>query len=118
MKTIWLIGAFAFVALTTNAVAEDLDAGKTLYTANCQKCHGANGQGGIGKKLIGDASKWEFSAFKNAVLNGLDDEGHKLKQPMPLFGKLGLTDPKGKVPDDADLQNIFAYVKTLSGKKG
>ena len=117
MKQVWLAATLLLVGLTANAVAEDIDAGKTLYTNNCQKCHGANGQGGIGRKLIGDASKWEFSAFKNAVLNGVDDQGHKLKQPMPLFGKLGLTDPKGKVPDDTDLENIFAYVKTLSGKK-
>lgn len=117
MNRILLIAMFSIGGLTVNAVAEDLEAVKTLYTANCQKCHGANGQGGIGKKLFGDATKWEYEAFKNAVLNGLDDEGHKLKQPMPLFGKVGLTDPKGKVPDDTDLQNIFAYVKTLSGKK-
>jgi mono/diheme cytochrome c family protein len=118
MKRVLLIAVCLLGGLTANAVADDLDAGKTLYTANCQKCHGANGQGGVGKKLVGDASKWEFTAFKNAVLNGLDDEGHKLKQPMPLFGKVGLTDPKGKVPDDTDLQNVYAYIKTLSGKKG
>jgi mono/diheme cytochrome c family protein len=100
------------------ARADEMSAGKTLYTDNCQKCHGVNGQGGIGKKLVGDASKWEFDVFKNAVLNGLDDEGHKLKQPMPLFGKVGLTEPKGKIPEDADLQAIYAYIKTLSGKKG
>ena len=99
MRRVLLVTIGLLGGLTAHAFAEDLDAGKTLYAANCQKCHGANGQGGIGKKLVGDATKWEFAAFKNAVLNGLDDEGHKLKQPMPLFGKVGLTDPKGKVPD-------------------
>ncbi len=98
------------------AQAEDIEAGKTLYTNNCQRCHGAKAQGGVGAKLAGDATKWELSAFKNAVLNGVDDENHKLKKPMPLFGTVGLTNPQGKIPDDADLENIFAYIKTFAKK--
>ena len=98
------------------AHGEDLDAGKTLYVANCQKCHGAKAQGGVGAKLAGDATNWSLDAFKGAVLNGRDDENRKLKKPMPLFGTVGLTVPAGKIPDDADLENIFAYIKTFAKK--
>jgi mono/diheme cytochrome c family protein len=107
----------ALLVLSVNlARAEDVDAGKTLYVNNCQKCHGAKAQGGVGAKLAGDATKWEFSAFKNAVLNGVDDENKKLKKPMPLFGTVGLTNPQGKIPEDTDLENIFAYIKTFAKK--
>lgn len=118
MRKSHLIAVFAgALALSGSLVhAEDLEAGKTLYVNNCQKCHGAKAQGGVGAKLAGDATKWEFSAFKNAVLNGVDDENKKLKKPMPLFGTVGLTNPQGKIPDDADLENIFAYIKTFAKK--
>ena len=35
MKRVLLIAVCLLGGLTANAVADDLDAGKTLYTANC-----------------------------------------------------------------------------------
>ncbi len=116
MKMIFGAAIIGLGLMTGLAYAEDLDAGKTLFVANCQKCHGARAQGGVGAKLAGDATKWTFEAFKNAVLNGRDDENRALKKPMPLFGQVGLTVPAGKVPDDTDLQNVFAYIKTFDKK--
>ena len=113
MKISYILAALPLLAVSRLARAEDLAAGKTLYVNNCQKCHGAKALGGVGAKLVGEASNWEFAAFKNAVLNGVDDENKKLKKPMPLFGTIGLTDPKGRVPSDDDLANIFAYIKSL-----
>ena len=33
---------------------------------------------------------------------------------MPVFGKVGLSNPKGHVPSDADLENLQAYLKTFA----
>src|SRR5262249_36032863 len=94
------------------AHAADAAAGKTLYVDNCQRCHGAKGQGGVGKKLAGDAAYWDFPIFKRTVMTGIDDENKQMKT-MPVFGKVGLTKPKGKAPDDTDLENLQAYMKTF-----
>jgi len=90
----------------------DATVGKALYVDNCQRCHGAKGQGGVGKKLVGDAAYWDFPIFKRTVMTGIDDENKQMKT-MPVFGKTGLTKPKGKMPDDTDLENIQAYLKTF-----
>lgn len=100
------------IILMQQAQAADVAAGKTLFVDNCQRCHGAKGQGGIGKKLAGDAAYWDFPIFKRTVDDGIDDENKKMKI-MPVFGKVGLTKPQGKVPDDTDLQNLQAYLKTF-----
>jgi mono/diheme cytochrome c family protein len=115
MLAIRIFGIAAVLALgftAQAAVAQDLAAGKKLYVDNCQRCHNDKGQGGIGKKLVGDAAYWDFPIFKRTVVEGIDDEGKKMKI-MPVFGKVGLTNPKGKIPDDTDLQNIQAYLKTF-----
>lgn len=106
------IAAAALMACTQGAMAQDLTAGKKLFTDNCVRCHGAKGQGGIGKKLAGDAAYWDFDIFKRTVMTGIDDEGKKMKI-MPVFGKTGFTNPKGVMPTDTDLQNIQAYLKTF-----
>jgi len=104
--------AGAFLACGHAAMAQDLTAGKTLFTSNCLACHGANGQGGVGKKLAGDAAYWDFDVFKRTVMTGIDDEGKQMKI-MPVFGKTGFLNPKGVAPTDADLKNIQAYLKTF-----
>ncbi len=95
------------------SVAQDLGAGKQLYGDNCASCHGSEAQGAeVGGKLAGDAAYWDFSIFKRAVMEGIDDEGQQLKI-MPVFEKTGFFKPKGQIPTDADLQDIQAYLKTL-----
>jgi mono/diheme cytochrome c family protein len=97
------------------ALAADGDAGvgKKLYVANCQSCHGNKGQGAVGKRLAGDAAYWDFPIFKRTVIEGIDDENRRMKV-MPVFGKVGLSNPKGHVPSDADLENLQAYLKTFA----
>jgi mono/diheme cytochrome c family protein len=107
-----LLAASLICFVAPAAWAEDVAAGKTLFVDNCQRCHGAKGQGGIGKKLAGDAAYWDFAIFKRTVVEGLDDENKQMKT-MPVFGKVGFTKPKGKIPDDTDLQNLQAYLKTF-----
>ena len=48
-----LTAAAALLKCAHSAMAQDLAAGKKLFTDNCVRCHGAKGQGGIGKKLWG-----------------------------------------------------------------
>ena len=110
-----IVGAFAAIALCASAqvaAAEDVAAGKQLYVDNCLRCHGNKGQGGVGKKLEGDAAYWDFDIFKRTVMTGIDDENKKMKT-MPVFGEVGLTKPKGAKPTDTDLQDIQAYLKTF-----
>ncbi len=117
-KSIILVGG-SIVAISLSfsvAQAADVEAGKTIYLHNCISCHGNKGQGGIGAKLKGDAAYWTADLFARAVLQGLDDEGKKLKKPMPLFGTVGLTDPKGQVPTADQLANVQAYIQTFGPK--
>jgi mono/diheme cytochrome c family protein len=113
MKRILLAAATAALfAASQTAGAQDLAAGKKLFTDNCVRCHGAHGQGGVGKKLAGDAAYWDFPVFQRTVMTGIDDENKQMKT-MPVFGKTGFTNPKGAIPTDTDLQNIQAYLKTF-----
>ena len=107
-----LFAALGLLAAAGGSYAEDLTDGKTLFANNCQRCHGAKGQGGVGKKLAGDAAYWDFPIFKRTVMTGIDDEGKQMKT-MPVFGKVGLTKPKGAILTDAQLADIQAYLKTF-----
>lgn len=111
LKSLSSMALIALAAFAHAAVAQDVAIGKKLFVDNCQRCHGAKGQGGVGKKLAGDAAYWDFDIFKRTVMTGIDDEGKKMKI-MPL-GKIGFTNPKGAMPSDSDLQNIQAYLKTF-----
>jgi mono/diheme cytochrome c family protein len=111
-RTVIALAMAALVAAAHGASAQEPLAGKKLYNDNCKRCHGAKGQGGVGKKLEGDAAYWDFSIFKRTVMEGIDDEGKKMKT-MPIFGKTGFTQPAGTIPTDSDLQNIQAFLKTF-----
>jgi mono/diheme cytochrome c family protein len=111
-KKMLLLAAALVIASASQALAEDLVVGKKLYVDNCQRCHGATGGGGIGKRLKGDAAYWDFPIFKRTLMEGIDDENKHMKI-MPVWGKTGFVKPKGEIPTDAELQDIQAYLKTF-----
>jgi len=111
-KLLSSIAVAAFIISAHAALAQDLGSGKKLYANNCLRCHGPKGQGGVGKKLAGDAAYWDFAVFKRTIIEGIDDENKRMKV-MPVFGKVGLFNPKGKVPSDSDLHDVQTYLKTF-----
>ena len=101
----------AFLAgMGSAALADDMEAGKTLYVHNCQRCHGPKGA------QLDQAAYWAPDLFKRAVLTGINAQERRLNSVMPRWGKVGLTDPKGRIPSDQDLSDIQAYLRTLVPK--
>lgn len=75
------------------ALEGDAAAGETIYTANCNSCHGADGAGGTGPSLL-DSTYAEANTVA-IVTNGDGD--------MPAFsGSLS----------DQDIADVAAYVDT------
>jgi mono/diheme cytochrome c family protein len=106
-----LLGAILVTSSISHAAAKsDIAKGKVIYVKNCQGCHGDKGQGGAGVKLANASAQWEFRLFKRALLEAKDEKGVALKSPMPNFSLIGIG---GKLPKDADLINLQAYIKTL-----
>lgn len=44
--------------------------GKLVYAQNCAACHGAQGEGGKGRKLVGSAALQNEQALRGVILNG------------------------------------------------
>jgi len=62
------------VAAEAEGVAEDLGAGKAIYTANCAACHLADGGGIIGPNLTDNYwknSKGDKDGIKNTIISGV-----------------------------------------------
>ncbi|OLV16746.1 c-type cytochrome [Deinococcus marmoris] len=85
----------------------DASAGKELYAGNCAGCHGADGGGGIGAnlKLPNGPKSWTETQFHTVLREGKLPDGTELNAIMPRFAVTQVT--------DADIANIFAYVKTF-----
>jgi mono/diheme cytochrome c family protein len=83
----------------------DAAAGKTLYSAKCRTCHGAEGQGnqGMAKALkveIRDLGSADVQSKSDADLKkAITDGVGKMK---PVSGVAG-----------ADLDNVVAFIRTL-----
>ncbi len=116
------VAAVAFLASIAPSFAADAAAGADLFNDNCAICHGAKGEGYPAsvvpdgavriKKLAGDSAYWDFAVFKKAVMEGKDDHDRPMRV-MPVFGKVGLYEPPGKMMTDDDLHNIQAYMQTF-----
>ena len=107
MKTIISLVVTVLVASAISGRAADA---KSLWTANCTPCHGANGNGDtkMGKTLgaadLTSAQKqasFTDSQATAAIKDGLKQNG---KITMKAFG--------GKLSDD-DIKALVAYVRTL-----
>ena len=82
---------------TTTAATGSVAEGKAIYAARCQACHGADGAGGMGMKLVGVAAKGD-ALIRETILKGRPDKG------MPAFdGQLKPT----------EVDAVVAYVKSL-----
>jgi mono/diheme cytochrome c family protein len=108
--------AFLFLAvipfLPKPAPPPDLTAGRALYKQSCAACHGAKGEGGIGKPLTGafvtesnDEALLRFIEVGRTV----DDPANTTKQPMlPKGGNPALT--------TGDLKGIVGVIRSFSGQ--
>lgn len=76
-----------------------MTAGQTLYGRNCQNCHGAQGEGGAGERLVGSPVVASVAGVVNQMLLGAVEHG------MPPFNRLS----------DADLAAIATYVRNSWG---
>ncbi len=108
--SIWTAPSSA-VKMTNPVVvdAKSLEAGKAIYTKNCNDCHGKKGKGDGPKSGDIDKSPQDFTkeAFQKQTDGGLFWKITEGRKPMPSFKK-----------DLTDLQRwqVINYVRTL-GKK-
>ncbi|MBI5302133.1 MAG: c-type cytochrome [Chloroflexi bacterium] len=91
--------------ISVSAQGGDATRGAQLYAKNCTLCHGDKGQGRIGATLAKDFPALRVDAFlKETISNGV--AGSR----MPTWAK-----SKGGPLSDAEIDDIVAFVRTLSG---
>jgi mono/diheme cytochrome c family protein len=91
------------LAVTGSAFA-DAAAGKVVFTANCEKCHGADGAGkpviakmlNVTMKPLGSA---EVKALSDATMTKDISQGVGKMKPVKII--------------DAQVKDVIAYVRTL-----
>ena len=80
-----------------NTNAADLQRGRAIYASQCQACHGAAGEGGIGPKLQHERERLGFEKVRGIVLNP--------DPPMPKLYPAELS--------AGDVRDVSAYVESL-----
>ena len=71
-----------------------------LYQKNCQMCHGANRQGGMGPSLVDVTNRLGLDAIRSTIVNG--------KGQMPAFASL----------TDQELNSLMSYLADPNGSGG
>lgn len=102
MRSIFLLGALAFAASTAAAQGAD---GKTVYEANCKKCHGVTGKPSDGIKKM------------NPKIETFDAAFFAKRSDAELVK--GITEGKGKMKPFNDklkadeIAAVAKYIRTL-----
>lgn len=99
--------------------ATPVQVGQQLYAANCQTCHGKNGQGGKYRGVRG-ANRISLTRFKRIILYGAERMPGYAKTGLSTSNSLGKLGSNGylgnsKAPTDQQIQDLLAYLKTLPG---
>ena len=102
MKLILTTTILAMVA--TGSAFADTAAGKAVYTANCEKCHAANGEGkAVIAKMLNATMKplgsAEVKAKSDAALTKDITEGVGKMKPVKISGE--------------QVKDVIAYIRTL-----
>jgi len=91
-----------------NPVKFDKAAASTLYTTHCKSCHGKEGLGDGPKAAQLDTKCGDFSsaAFQKQSDGAIFYKTLEGRDDMPSFKK--------KIPDESDLWQLVAYIRTLA----
>ncbi|HEX2605059.1 MAG TPA: cytochrome c [Oxalicibacterium sp.] len=108
MKKLFALAAVSLLAVSFNAFAGDVEAGKAAVAKfNCASCHGADFNSPIDPtypKLAGQHQDYLAHAL-TAYRRGTGSNSRS----NPIMG------PLAKQLSDADIQNIAAYLHSLPG---
>lgn len=101
------------------AAPSPVQVGSQLYSANCQTCHGKDGQGGQYRGIHGTA-RMGFARFKRLILYGNEGMPGYAKTGLSTSNNLGKLGAKGylggsQAPTDTQIQDLLAYLETLPG---
>jgi cytochrome c553 len=94
------VAALAAAKAEAEASASPAELGKTTY-AGCVACHGAQGQGGVGPQLAGQSTA-DIAGKLTRYRNG-----------ETLGAQSNLMWAQATQLDDADIDNLAAYIATL-----
>jgi quinoprotein glucose dehydrogenase len=83
-----------------NLTEQEVKMAKGIYTKNCQTCHGADQQGGLGVPLKNIGSRLSWDEFQNIVVGG--------KGPMPAFGHIG----------QGEIEALYKYLGGTMRRRG
>lgn len=99
MKVLRIVALLAVcVAMAMPTIAAAADDGAAIYKSKCAMCHGPNGEGKMGPKLVGDAMT--EAQIEDQLLKGA--AGKKAPHAKPIAG---MTADQAKA--------VATYVKTL-----
>ena len=92
---------------STEASAENLAIGKTLYTKHCKSCHGKEGYGDgpKGEDLDGDLGDFSTEEFQAQSDGAIFYKSYIGRDDMPNYEK--------KIPNENDMWYVVHYIRSL-----